>query len=232
MYSSLFSYTAQRVYQKKLSKQVAEDGAKCMTTLVGTERDEHTAEIANDLRGTSEDKTTSLLVDLNEPIEVTPEENASVKGVKTKGKEDVADSVREEVSGSQNSVDVGNNLEVIDVDANVPGCSKVPDKTVDSLPVKLTTTDDLRVKMEALEDDISQKRVTFSRVEDNFIKEGVKKHWESKSIWSDILSDKEYTFKTGRTRDSLRVRATSLKLNVPAKTSKKKGKGPLKVKSN
>ena len=86
------------------------------------------------------------------------------------------------------------------------------------------TQDDIEVKREEIEAEMTGKRVSFTRAEDEFLRTGLKKHWESSSVWAAILADKDYKFKAGRTRDSLHVRANSLKLNVPKKKSKKKQK--------
>ena len=57
--------------------------------------------------------------------------------------------------------------------------------------------------------------------EDGYLKAGIEKYASSSKKWSDILQDGDYKFHPCRTRDTLRMRATTLKL----------GKGRLKKKS-
>ena len=83
---------------------------------------------------------------------------------------------------------------------------------------ELILSDDIEVKKEELR---SGKRfLTFTKEEDKYLRTGFSKYAKSTKKWSNILNDKELHFQEGRTRDSLRVRATSLGLDK----SKKKGK--------
>ena len=83
-------------------------------------------------------------------------------------------------------------------------------------------TDDIDIKKEELR---SGKRfLTFTKEEDKNLRAGFLKYAKSTKKWSDILNDKELLFQEGRTRDSLRVRATSLGLDK----AKHKGKSKTK----
>ena len=86
----------------------------------------------------------------------------------------------------------------------------------------LVTRDDIDVKKEELENEISRglKLKRFTHQEDTYLKQGVTKHGLGR--WSRILRDADYTFHQGRTRDSLRMRADTLKLTK--KKSKAVGK--------
>ena len=92
------------------------------------------------------------------------------------------------------------------------------DPTNDNIEKSLVTSDNIEVKKEELR---SGKRfLTFTTEEDKFLRKGVEKYEKSTKKWADILKDKDYHFKEGRTRDSLRVRATSLGLDKSKKKNK------------
>ena len=84
----------------------------------------------------------------------------------------------------------------------------------------LITTDDIEVKKEELEGKKGLFR--FTSLEDSFIRTGVERHGKSKSKWADILKDPEYTFHPSRTRDTLRMRAGTLKIGKKGGRRKKK----------
>ena len=50
----------------------------------------------------------------------------------------------------------------------------------------------------------------FTAIEDNYLKLGVHKY--GSSSWSKILRDKDYSFSPSRNRDSLRMRAKTLRI--------------------
>lgn len=245
------SYTAKRSYQKKLSKKIAADGAQCMTTLVGDGREKHTSGLVNDLRSivlennsadpevqTSKDKEndddesndlareddlgiTECSTDCNP--DVNSEDTSKVSDVVTIIDEDSRHAILSDHSSNKEDhreIDAGaasndiQQISVVDDDSTTSGVSSRGS----------ITQDDIEVKREEIEAEMTGKRVSFTRAEDEFLRTGLKKHWESSSVWAAILADKDYKFKAGRTRDSLRVRANSLKLNVPKKKSKKKQK--------
>ena len=76
------------------------------------------------------------------------------------------------------------------------------------------------MKKEELEN--GKRFLTFTTTEDKFLRDGFIKHEKSTKKWADILKDTSFHFQPGRTRDSLRVRATTLGLHKPK--SKHKGK--------
>ena len=71
---------------------------------------------------------------------------------------------------------------------------------------------DVEVKREEAEEKVRDgtRMNRFSPEEDKYLKLGVKKYGNSR--WSKILNDKEYNFSHSRTRDSLRMRAKTLRL--------------------
>ena len=74
----------------------------------------------------------------------------------------------------------------------------------------LIMTDDIEVKKEELEEKKSFLR--FTSMEDSYIRKGFQKHGTSTSKWADILKDPDFKFHSSRTRDTLRMRAGTLKI--------------------
>ena len=83
----------------------------------------------------------------------------------------------------------------------------------------LIEIDDIDVKKEELEN--GKRFLLFTTAEDSFLKEGLAKYAKSNKKWADILKDDTFQFQEGRTRDSLRVRATTLGLNNNVKPKRK-----------
>ena len=73
------SYVAKRVYQKRLSREVATEGKSCMEKIVGTERDDHTKQLASILgdlsseeeneQFTSKSNDASMEIDTTQSVE-------------------------------------------------------------------------------------------------------------------------------------------------------------------
>ena len=193
---------ARKYYQKRLSREVAEEGAEAMKELVGDERENHTGILAGVLRESCETD-----VDNNKTNESDPAESETI-------------TIEDGISTGSNTADQGEGSginEPIIVDENVSSAAAV--KIDDT---NLIQTDDIEVKKEELED--SKSFLTFTTAEDSFLKEGFAKYAKSKKKWADILKDEGFQFQRGRTRDSLRVRATTLGLQK----SKAKRKSKLK----
>ena len=190
------SQIARRCYQKRLSREVAEEGANAMKELVGNERETHTGVLASNLRGSS---------DLTEGTEAEKADEESNTAPSTK---------------EPNARVLTVNVEPIVVeDASNSARMETEDAEVAST---LIQTDNIEVKKEELED--GKKFLSFSTEEDKFLRLGFKKHSNSKKKWADILKDKDFEFQEGRTRDSLRMRATTLgleKKNVKRKSKSK-----------
>ena len=168
------SLVARKHYQKRLSREVAEEGAAAMRDLVGDERDRHTKVLANNLLdsvGTSDENS-------NEP-EAQP--------------------------GLETESNKGSTSEPIIVINDI--CSLAEEDEVES---KLVQEDNIEVKKEELEG--GKKFLVFTTEEDSYLKIGCAKYSTSKKRWADILKDEQFKFQQGRTRDSLRVRATTLGL--------------------
>ena len=203
-------YIAKRSYQKQLSREVAAAGAECMRELVGSKRDCHTSELAEELRGLHGTDIVEVNDDAQE-MEVQPEAG----NVRTTNIVEVKDDVdpRDEISDIMSEI-----LEIPEGDDSptLQGTAAV-DNMSDST---LITTDDIEVKKEELEGKKGLFR--FTSLEDSFIRTGVERHGKSKSKWADILKDPEYTFHPSRTRDTLRMRAGTLKIGKKGGRGKKK----------
>ena len=198
------SGVARRYYQKKLSREVAEEGAEAMKELVGDERENHTEILAGVLRESCETDD-----DNNQANESDPAASGTI-------------TVEDGISTDSKPADQGEGSvisEPIIIDENVSSADAVK---MDDTDTNLIQTDDIEVKKEELED--SKSFLTFTTAEDSFLKKGFVKYAKSRKKWADILKDEGFQFQRGRTRDSLRMRATTLGLQ----RSKTKGKSKSK----
>lgn len=200
------SYVARRFYQKKLSRAVATEGAEAMKELVGDERDVHTDVLADSLRPSDTESTETMDNDDAGESQQTADTTAEIVVPPT-------------AATSTLPAELGAATVPITIDdANPEGESSEPDVAIP----KVVLSDDIEVKKEELR---SGKRfLTFSKEEDKHLRAGFEKYAKSTKKWSDILNSKEYQFQEGRTRDSLRVRATSLGLDKAKKKGKTKSK--------
>ena len=214
------SYVARRIYQKKLSRDVAEQGRTCMEKITGEGRDEHTQEMANviaEVTSNSKDAyvvepdNTETVVEENVPSVIPPdvEEIMSIMGeASLEPKAEVCDTEMASVEHINNSCDAP--LEPID---GVKG---------EEMPQSSGMT--IEVKKELVQEDIhrDQIQLRFSSAEDAVLKEGIERHGLGK--WSNMLKDKTLKFHPRRTRDSIRVRADTLGLTKKKKKSLDKKK--------
>ena len=198
------SYVARRCYQKILSRTVATEGVEAMKELVGSQRDGHTNELAASLRNTG---PVSTPAPNHDDLETRGEVTAC--GPSTQ---------RSSTLSHQGEPSSPPSREAITIDDATP-VNRQCDNTAEPA---LIMTDDIDIKKEELR---SGKRfLTFTKEEDKYLRDGFLKYTKSTKKWSDILNDKALHFQEGRTRDSLRVRATSLGLD------KAKHKGKRKIK--
>ena len=177
-----------------------------MTVLMGTGRDNHTCQLADALKDA--EKTEDDVLEISVP-EITQILDDDI----TDRKEDDVECVATEISDMSNENDElemesgsGSTHELFN---NI--CSVVqPIVCLEDVAVQsnLIVRDDIEVKKEELDD---SKRVSFTSIEDSYLKAGCKKYSTSKTKWADILKDPGYKFRSCRTRDSLLVRANSLK---------------------
>ena len=236
------SYVAKRIYQKKLSRDVATQGKSCMQKLLGSEGDIHSKQLASTISrlntraqsdsdlGVSDVNTrtvlpsvvpdksdidnTKLHTNINIP---TDRSNAPTTEI-TVLRQIAHTAVNQEQRYESRA------LHDVDITANAGTNERVPCDTQYFSPdysVRVIERDD---DIEVKKEDITEaargtglKR--FSLEEDSFLKEGIKKHGVGK--WSFIVADKTLKFHPSRTRDSLRVRADTLGLSNKKKRKRK-----------
>ena len=202
------SYVAKRVYQKKLSREVAVDGRACMQKIAGKGRDDHTSAFAS-----------SLTEDILTSEDTNGEKSACSPNLACKATDEVvtnADTViLEEDDVTVHDTPLHETTVEIEDDNNTAEKECGRDTHADftnNFPISRISplNADLEIKKEEAEeqvrDGLSIKR--FTPTEDKYLKAGVHKY--GKSSWSKILRDKEYNFTASRTRDSLRMRAKTL----------------------
>ena len=180
-----------------------------MRELVGNERDSHTSELAEDLRNLS-----SVDIDkVNDDAQVTAPEIAVDSD--NESERDIVE-VKDDTETTQVITDIMS--EILQVhDTDEAESTMVNNETSDS---RLVTVDDIEVKKEELEDKKGFFR--FTSTEDMFLRAGFERHAKSKSKWADILKDPEFKFHPSRTRDTLRMRAGTLKIGKTGGRKKKK----------
>ena len=204
-------------YQKQLSRSTAEKGVECMVALTGTARDDHTSQLAEALNEAEANIVEDVVIELPLP-EVAIIEDEELKDTADvdichppiameKVITECMEKRKENCSASTDLIE-----ELIQLKQPV-----VQLETID-MHSKVIVSDNIEVKKEELED---SKRISFTPTEDEYIRAGCKKYSSSKSKWADILKDPEYKFRPCRTRDTLRVRATSLKNSKRRRREKK-----------
>ena len=187
--------------------------------LTGPGREEHTAELADALntslaREEKEDDieiTVPLITDIPDDTDEIPEEAPRINVIQDIEPSPVATSshdVPSLIEEVQTLMQPTIHLKRMEIDVGPPS--------------NLIVCDDIDVKKEELED---AKRVSFTPEEDSFLRDGIKKYGNSKTRWADILKDEEYKFHPTRTRDTLRVRSTSLKNGKRRSRNSKKTPG-------
>ena len=225
------SGVAKRIYQKRLSRDVATEGRACIIKMVGSEGIEHTKTLAASMAITVppsvSDEPPSITIDDSEQhtsanesaadvIDVTPAPDPNdelqcpievLRPDESKIEDDILEISTAETDATE--VEIENGPIASTSSAARGGCA-------------LITSNDIEVKKEDLENEIARgtrmKRFTFE--EDIILKKGIKKHGLGK--WSRILNDPEFSFHQGRTRDTLRMRADTLGLSNKKTAATKK----------
>ena len=236
------SYVARRIYQKKLSRDVAAQGKACMDKITGKERDQHTKEMA-DVFGDVPSTSSFLPEEIVENIEsgaaaVVPTNNdceieevlsiLNVTALDPKEEDDAEEEGTPENDNKEESHD-----QSIDVNAaeevSVQSASRsMRDKSADSGCQRRISTRDrmpnedelsVEVKKEMAEFEVGRGKIQkrFCPEEDSVLKEGIKKYGLGR--WSLMLKDKTLKFHPCRTRDSIRMRADTLGLSKKKKGS-------------
>ena len=228
------SYVAKRIYQKKLSRDVASQGRSCMQKIVGEERDAHTKEIASIFNGSSSSDSVTKATEerpcssSSDPVIDVEEILSIISGttLQTKNEEENSGDIGDLESSliEPLSTDVITSAVVM---TREPTVTNVVQATIMASQENQVCTDkmDLEVKKELMESEnasaLCQKR--FCPEEDNALKEGIRKHGLGK--WAIMLKDTSLKFSPSRTRDALRMRADTLGLSKNKRnTRKNKGK--------
>ena len=237
------SYVAKRVYQKRLSREVATRGKSCMEKIVGTERDNHTKQLASTLCETStdEDNEQSPSSSSCGPKDID-KSNSRVEASIEKSGSDIllipGDDGEEEncTPCDKSEVSVWTSIEtqeipiVTQTSLASPFLEVVLDKDIIHISSCTTTTNDevqrkrsdmgVEVKREEVESELARgtRLKRFTLEEDSFLKEGVRKYGVGR--WSHILRDENLKFHPSRTRDSLRMRADTI--GITNKKSRRK----------
>ena len=227
------SYVAKRIYQKRLSRDVAHEGRLCMEKIVGAERDVHTRELASQVCEISESTNDCKQVagecdDTHVNISDKEEEqpcngHSSVDACDDVITANVETQLTDETPTASDDIAITsctfNAYDVINSDDGVNLQNSLKEKecnTTITHPIL-----DVEVKKEEADKQVahsmSSKRFTLE--EDSFLKKGVQKH--GLSSWSHIVRDKEYSFHPSRTRDSLRMRAKTLGISKKKKGTRK-----------
>ena len=76
------------------------------------------------------------------------------------------------------------------------------------------------IKKEDVEESINTKTKRFTEEEDAFLKKGIEKY--GCGNWKRILVDKEFAFHSSRSRDTLRMRAKTLRLTTKSSEGERK----------
>ena len=221
------SQVAKRIYQKRLSREVATEGRACMAKLTGTEKECHTKDLADSLihlnekpcssepniqsinseEMTDDDEVQYLGNDL---VDVTATNDVVNDSDNNLGSQNLQE--REEQVESNPYAEKESNVDEKIEDVETPSISSTQGKVVDLV--------EKEIKKEDLENSINPKTRRFTEEEDKFIKRGVEKYGYGN--WKRILVDSEYTFHSSRTRDTIRMRAKTLRLSLKSSDGKRK----------
>ena len=243
------SQVAKRIYQKRLSREVAIDAKLCMRKITGTVADEHTQVLALSLTQNNSESATSSAektsVEENADIPPPSRDNANTVNNEDEVYDEISDDVRTEnevitLSGEEND-SVAAPLRIVE--------KTIPLLTVQSLPLlrqhsstRVTGEDieaevvntarqdidnhekrleELEVKKEEVEKEVpgSYRLLRFTWEEDKALKDGITKHGLGR--WKEILRDDDLKFHPSRTRDSIRMRADTIGLSKKSKKNRK-----------
>lgn len=222
------SQVAKRIYQKQLSRDVAKDGVSCMSKLVGEDREEQNSEFANSL---------TAIQDVNSTIQVeSDQEDGAGTCVETLDPVDIdalVDLIEcdETIEGTTVTTSVSTALPTpiatYDVSLTIPPpiVSAAIATTVNSVVSQVERNQmDVEIKKEEVQNQVDgdKKLMRFTSKEDSFLRDGIGKYGFGQ--WSKILKDNAYPFHTSRDRDSLRIRARTLKIKAKRKVGERQCK--------
>ena len=204
------SGVAKRIYQKRLSREVAMDARACIQKLTGTDRETHTQDLASTVCDLTvgDDQLLVAAVSPSEEVQNT----TSTPNRNTESNEDISILYTHDTRNFENAkkCDVNSDAEI-----------DTGDKTRSTPPSGSTINmEQLEIKKEEVEENTPEMKLKrFTPEEDTALKAGIKKYGYGK--WKDIISDKVFSFHPSRTRDTIRVRAKSLNLLVKPECKKR-----------
>ena len=213
------SSVAKRFYKKKLSREVAIEGKRCMDKLIGDTRTQSTEQLAQILMDIDQntlefdhavvDKTKDIL---RGTVSQPPTDDLFEGDAITKktlpttllNQDRTYQSERDELS-------ITRTVEREEIDSDAPESSLTDTLSAERLS---KISDDVEVKREEAEQQLPVwgKSKRFTVEEDRFLKVGLEKY--GKGNWSRILNDPSYRFHPARTRDSLRMRAETCAFKI------------------
>ena len=239
------SYVAKRIYQKKLSRDVATQGKACMQKIVGSEGDGHSKQLASTISrlntrvqsdgdlDVSDVTTQTVLPVVVDVVAIESDIDNTQSHTNIRAPTDRSSGATTEIPVTrqkrQAAVDQENSyqssaLHYVDSTANVSVNEHVRCDTQNLSPDDIAGVMERCVDVEVKKEEAAEavrgtglKR--FSLEEDTFLKEGIKIHGVGK--WSFIVADKALKFHPSRTRDALRMRADTLGLSNKKKRKRK-----------
>jgi len=233
---------ARKMYPKRLSRELASDNRSCTQKVSVTEKEQHNSKMATSVSdgsskpGCSKDYlnvSSGGKQNTSQPTKISITKTASSEEVHNQSEETFPydDATLTEAMDTEPENEV---CEVIDVTTeahlNMGSIKSRPNTSINNQPSADVKTEDeyegmtqpniesainlpaKEVKVENIERQLSDntrlKRFTIE--EDRFLRDGVSKY--GYGMWKDIFKDKDFTFHPSRTRDSLRMRAKTLKI--------------------
>ena len=211
------SEVAKRIYQKRLSREVASEARTCMAKLTGKDKESHTQSLAESLMDLTDEPSCSkekTIQATSKPISNEDEVQCLTEDIFDETDEsDVINKNSRMMSKNDNSTI--NSLEKSHADdrCDIIDEASDDDKMLTSSSVQKTNVNipEREVKKEDVENSMNEKTKRFTVEEDAFLKSGIKKY--GFGHWKKILQEKDYVFHPCRTRDTLRMRAKTLGLS-------------------
>ena len=211
------SEVAKRIYQKRLSREVASEARTCMAKLTGKDKESHTQSLAESLMDLTDEPSCSkekTVQATSKPISDEDEVQCLTEDIFDETDEsDVINKNSRMMSKNDDST--LNSLEKSHADdrCDIIDEASDDDKMLTSSSIQKTNVNipEREVKKEDVENSMNEKTKRFTVEEDAFLKSGIRKY--GFGHWKKILQEKDYVFHPCRTRDTLRMRAKTLGLS-------------------
>ena len=199
------STVAKVYYKKKLSRQVALEGKRCMEKMIGATSTKSSAELNLDLNETSsldDDQLTKSTTNPFQSVNLMPQNITTISDNGLMEKVQNILTIPLSTFGSENMEKNDDEIAITKTINSTPFPVCSYDQSSISKNVKIKKE---RASIEARKS--SLKHVKFTPEEDNYLKKGIEKY--GRKSWTNILKSNEYIFHECRTRDSLRMRSES-----------------------